>query len=281
LVMLGRPEDTDGAHEQRNKYAANSVQASVSKNDGNSLQQDILVHKRKALALKREGKLAEAKEELRKAKLLEKRMEEDNSQKFSEKGVEVSHSQPSTSSGDLLGSDVSSAGKKVTSPSSVSKTLSSRDRFKIQQESLSHKRQALKLRREGRTVEADAELELAKTLEAQLEESGTHDSARSAAEPADDVTVEDFLDPQLLSALKAIGVGDAISGAPSLEISEKQHVAAKPDKSVEERVQLEEQIKAERIKAVNFKRSGKQAEALDALRRAKLFEKKVNSLATH
>lgn len=273
----GRPDDIDGAIEQANINISNSVQAHVSQNHENSLQQDILAHKRRALALKREGKLAEAKEELRQAKLLEKSMEEDNSQKkFLEIGVEVNNSQPSTSSLDLICSHVSSARRKVTSPSSGPKTLSSRDRFKIQQESLSHKRQALKLRREGRTEEADAELELARALEAQLE-----DSTSSAAEPADDVTVEEFLDPQLLSALKAIGIGDANSGSlAASEVHEpKEQVAAKIDKSVEERRQLEEQIKAERIKAVNFKRSGKQAEALDALRQAKILEKKLKSLA--
>ena len=43
-------------------------------NDAMSTQ--ITVHKRQALALKREGRLAEAKDELRKAKMLEKQAEE-------------------------------------------------------------------------------------------------------------------------------------------------------------------------------------------------------------
>lgn len=45
-----------------------------------------------------------------------------------------------------------------------------------------------------------------------------------------------------------------------------------------EREQLVERIKAEKVKAVSLKRSGKQAEALDALRRAKFHEKKLQSL---
>ncbi|KAL5841820.1 hypothetical protein ACOSQ3_012423 [Xanthoceras sorbifolium] len=52
------------------------------------------------------------------------------------------------------------------------------------------------------------------------------------------------------------------------------------ENSNQERIQLEERIKAEKTKAVNLKRSGKQAEALDALRRAKMYEKKLNSLAS-
>lgn len=271
LTTVGRVNDIDGANGQRDMNASNSVQANETQNDGNSLQQDVLVHKRRALALKREGKLAEAKEELRQAKLLEKRMEED-------KSPEMTDSEPATESGEILGSNVSSVGKKDASPSSGSKSISSRDRFKMQQECLSHKRQALKLRREGRSAEADAELELAKSLEAQLEESGAHDSSSSsAAEPTSDPMVENFLDPQLLSALRAIGIRDANPAAPG---PDEVPVTKQADKSVEERAELEEQIKGERMKALNFKRSGKQAEALDALRRAKLFEKKLNSLNT-
>lgn len=280
-ATVGRAIDIDGATEQRYISASRCVQANEAQNDGNSLQQDVLVHKRRALALKREGKLAEAKEELRQAKLLEKRMEEEKSQKHLEKVVEMNDSQPATESGDILGSNVSSVGKKEASPSSGSKSMSSRDRFKIQQECLSHKRQALKLRREGRTAEADAELELAKALEAQLEESGAQDSSSSsAAEPTSDTMVENLLDPQLLSALRAIGIRDAnpAGPGPGPGVPESKQAASKVDKSVEERAELEEQIKAERMKAVNFKRSGKQAEALDALRRAKHFEKKLNSL---
>lgn len=40
------------------------------------MSMQVMAHKRQALALKREGRLAEAKEELRKAKILEKQAEE-------------------------------------------------------------------------------------------------------------------------------------------------------------------------------------------------------------
>ncbi|MCI75421.1 FYVE zinc finger protein, partial [Trifolium medium] len=48
--------------------------------DDLSLRQEILAHKRQAVALKREGKLTEAREELRQAKLLEKRLEDGSTQ---------------------------------------------------------------------------------------------------------------------------------------------------------------------------------------------------------
>ncbi|GKD80951.1 tetratricopeptide-like helical domain containing protein, partial [Tanacetum coccineum] len=44
----------------------------VGVNESTSVQQQILAHKKKALILKREGRIAEAKEELKQAKLLEK-----------------------------------------------------------------------------------------------------------------------------------------------------------------------------------------------------------------
>ncbi|XAR50300.1 hypothetical protein NMG60_11004586 [Bertholletia excelsa] len=256
----------------KKKNEFNSVQETVSQNGQPTVRQEILILKRKAVALKKEGKLAEAKEELRQAKLLEKSLEDDNAH-------------PGTSS-DSIPSPTSnvttSPGQKVEhgSPNMTSKPLSGRDRFKLQQESLSHKRLALKLRREGRTEEAEAELQLAKALETQLEVSSTNDSVKS--NPVDDVGVEDFLDPQLLSALKAIGFEDASTVPPAYEKPEpiKSVNAGRGENTSQERRQLEEQVKAEKLKALNLKRSGKQSEALDALRRAKALEKRLNSLAS-
>lgn len=256
------------------KNEMNSAQGLASLNSQDSLRQEVLARKRKAVALKREGKLTEAREELRQAKLLEKSLGEENPER--ETGTHV----VSTSVSKSTPVQQKEPGESNLAP----KPLSGRDRFKLQQESLSHKRQALKLRREGRKEEAEAEFELAKTLEAQLEEL-SQDSTKSSvhvAEPVDDVVVEDLLDPQLLSALKAIGIEDAnvVLQGPERPVP----VKANPGKSEnisQERIQLEERIKAEKVKAVNLKRSGKQAEALDALRRAKLFEKKLHSLASN
>ncbi|KAH6834783.1 phosphoinositide binding protein [Perilla frutescens var. hirtella] len=245
-------------YENEKPQELHASQPTVSQPHSGSLQQEILAHKRKALAFKRDGKLAEAKEELRQAKLLEKRVEETH--------------QTATNSSDTSASDVSSVDKEAASPSSVSKPLSSRERFKLQQESLGHKRQALKLRREGKTAEADALFELAKAIESQLQESDPHDSA----EPSDDVSIEDFLDPQLMSALQSIGLDDGQTKPKAIERPEPTKINTDANT---ERAQLVEQIKAEKVKAVNLKRSGKQAEALDALRRAKLYEKKLQSLS--
>lgn len=233
-------------------------------NKPNSLKQEILILKRNALALKREGKLVEAREELRKAKLLEKASEENSSD-------------PGTSSSDASSSTPNAApvlrNENSASPSSISKPLSSRDRFKLQQESLGLKRLSRKLRMEGRNEEADAEFEKAKAIEAQLEDLADRSSA-SGSKPVADVGVEDFLDPQLLSALKSLGIDDS----EKVEPPKKSLAAVKAESSANEKAQLEEQIKAEKVKALTLKRSGKQAEALDALRRSKMLEKKLNSL---
>ncbi|KAI3928114.1 hypothetical protein MKW98_023715 [Papaver atlanticum] len=104
----------------------------------------------------------------------------------------------------------------------------------------------MKLRREGRMEEAEAESELAKALEAQLEE---HDSQNtSKSEAMDDVVVEDLLDPQLLSALKAIGLLGTEVVAPRHQ-EKSEPAKASPEKGEnlsQERSLLEEKIKAEK-----------------------------------
>nr|GLL28791.1 uncharacterized protein LOC109165694 isoform X1 [Ipomoea trifida] len=304
------------------KKPSNDIQQTTPQSDLNLLHQEILAHKKKAVALKREGKLTEAKEELRQAKALEKRLEEEKSLTSGSADVSGLDTSPSKSkdisptpvskplsgreeksltsgSADVSGPDTSPSKPKNTSPNPGPKPLSGRERFKLQQQSLNHKRQALKLRREGRSEEADAEFEKAKAIEAQLEELTTGSSGHGA-EPTDGVSVEDFLDPQLLSALAAIGISDTAVGSQGPENLEAQSsVASKVDtggpqghkksestqsatgmvnNTVEEKMQLEEKIKAEKLKALNLKRSGNQAEALAALRQAKLFQKKLDSL---
>ena len=245
--------------------------------------------------------MAEAREELKLAKLLEKRLE--GAQQDSMDGVGDSITlaveqnsvvqQPSSSSNHT--DDVTSAPPaQVSKSTQPQKAMSSRDRLKIQRESLAHKRNALKLRREGKIAEADAEFELAKELESQLEEPDNQGSSSGgkSGEP-NDAMVEDLLDPQIMSALKSIGWSDmdlsmqsSSAQPPKPLLTSKsqppQKVEVKPAITVtikphSERSQLEEQIKVEKQKALNLKREGKQTEALEALRSAKRLEKKLSS----
>ncbi|KAF3340517.1 rootletin-like protein [Carex littledalei] len=225
----------------------------------NSLKDEILMHKRKALALKREGKISEAKEELRQAKLLEKTLEEEST--------------PTTHLTATVESEVVVPESK---PVQTRKSIPTRDRVKIQQESLSHKRNALKLRREGKVAEAEAEFEIAKSLEAQLDDSTGEDVSSSS-----DVAVEDFLDPQLMSVLKSIGWGESDFGTVKQEPSKRVVVERETRVAVEsndERLKMEGEIKREKIKALNLKRAGREKEALEVLRNAKLMEKKLASI---
>ncbi|CAL4968547.1 unnamed protein product [Urochloa decumbens] len=264
-----------------------------------TLKDEILLHKRKAVAFKREGKMAEAREELKLAKLLEKRLEgaqQDSVDGGVESTTTVQQSsmvQQPASSSNHVDAVAPAPPAQVSEPKKPQKAMSSRDRLKIQRESLAHKRNALKLRREGKTAEADAEFELAKELESQLEESDNQGSS-SGVEP-NDAAVENLLDPQIMSALKSIGWSDmdlSMQSSSSQAPKPVQSSIAQPPKKVEakpavaatskpqsERSQLEEEIKAEKLKALNLKREGKQSEALEALRSAKRLEKKLASLS--
>ncbi|TVU29505.1 hypothetical protein EJB05_21072 [Eragrostis curvula] len=301
---LLRPAFADTLGSTKGSHSPSDHKEAQKEHGDDTLKDDILLHKRKAVAFKREGKMAEAREELKLAKLLEKRLE--GAQQNSGDGADGSMSvvqqsnlmqQPASASNyaDTLASAPPAQANKSTQPP---KAMSSRDRLKIQRESLAHKRNALKLRREGKTAEADAEFELAKELESQLEEADNQGSSSGglSSEP-NDAAVENLLDPQIMSALKSIGWSDAdlsmqSSNAPppkKAEVKPAVTVTSRPQAEVKpviaatskpqsERTQLEEQIKAEKLKALTLKREGKQGEALEALRSAKRLEKKLASL---
>ena len=80
-VNLGSQSNKfDKQEDERDVNEANLVQESAFQSNQSAIRQEILGFKRRALALKREGKLTEAREELRQAKLLEKRLDEGSPQ---------------------------------------------------------------------------------------------------------------------------------------------------------------------------------------------------------
>lgn len=280
-----------------------------------TLQHEILAYKKKALALKHEGRNAEAKEQLRHAKLLEKELavqksgiattqtelERASSGALATPNVaqpqEADGSRPGAGSHDSLAS-VASAG---ALPTPAQKYTAGKDRLKLQRESLAHKRKALALRREGRMEEAEAEFELAKSMEKQMEELGGSDPGNGAVPKTggagpifghqDEEGVDDIFDPQLVAALKGLGWKeiDYLGAAPKAGQKVKEKVptgnSGKADmatgtnfKQNEEKHQLEAKIKSEKVRAVQLKRSGRQSEALDALRAAKQLERQLQSM---
>uniref|UniRef100_A0A9I9CRF8 Uncharacterized protein n=1 Tax=Cucumis melo TaxID=3656 RepID=A0A9I9CRF8_CUCME len=138
----------------------------------------------------------------------------------------------------------------------------------LRQEVLARKKKAVAFkiegRLEGRTQQADEEFEKAKAIETQLEQ--LTDSTKSSASG----------EKHLLSALRVIGLEDSTPSISRSQETLKPPPKVSTDKKENtkfERSRLEERIKVEKVKAVNLKRLGKQGEALDALRRAKLYEK--------
>ncbi|KAL6899316.1 hypothetical protein ACP4OV_005974 [Aristida adscensionis] len=291
---LSQPALTDTVGTEKGSHSPSDIldHIETKEHGDNNLKDEILLHKRKAVAYKREGKMTEAREELKMAKLLEKRLEGAQQNNVDGEGdsstpfVQQSHLIQKASNANTHTDSLAPAPPtQVNKSSQHQKVMSSRDRLKIQRESLAHKRNALKLRREGKTAEADAEFELAKELESQLEDSESQGSA-SGGKPGEpnDAVVEDLLDPQIMSALRSIGWSDtdlslqSSVAQPSKKVEVKP-VAAASSKPQSERSQLEEEIKAEKLKALKLKREGKQAEALEALRSAKRLEKKLASLS--
>ncbi|KAH7287311.1 hypothetical protein KP509_32G049500 [Ceratopteris richardii] len=252
-------------------------------------QHDILSLKRQALALKREGRQQEAKEKLKEAKLLEKMLLSNSESSHEEEAV---LSAPMSTRVEPSLSSLTSAGSSSsTITSTPARKFAGKDRMKLQQESLAHKRKALALRREGKTEAAELELEVAKALEKQMEELDEHFTVPQTDNLA---LVDDFLDPELLAALKGLGwkendIHPKTSETKPENVEKVQEVNHRKTKEVaassisgllqtSEREQLEQSIKSEKIRALQLKRSGQQAEALEVLKGAKLLEKRLQSL---
>ncbi|EFJ23988.1 hypothetical protein SELMODRAFT_442739 [Selaginella moellendorffii] len=220
-----------------------------------SIEQEILEHKRRALQFKRSGNVAAAKEELRQAKLLENHRQ----------AVAVEEVPVPRPSGAAPPKDSSRI-----SPPATGQAPRSKDRMKIQQESLAHKRRALALRKEGKMDEAEAEFEKAKALEKQLEEMDPPSRVPGLQASAMD-GVEDLLDPQLLAALSGLGWQDEEMKLPSSRSPQQQQQQQKQSSSSPSQ-ELQDRVRKLKVRAVELKRAGRQQEALEVLREAKALE---------
>ncbi|KAI5080582.1 hypothetical protein GOP47_0003765 [Adiantum capillus-veneris] len=252
-------------------------------------QQQILSLKKQALALKREGRQLEAKEKLKEAKLLERMLVSDSaSYNMDEVQMPLQHCELEPVSPPTAAA-VTSSKQPSNTPNTAAHKSTGKDRMKLQQESLAHKRKALALRREGKTEAADMEFEVAKSIEKQMEELGSAAEGPSAMPKGDDSgMVEDIFDPQLLAALQGLGWKKSdLRAKPPLEkpqpATHKSSTEAPTTSTASlvqnnEKEELEQKIKSEKIRALNLKRAGHQTEALEALRGAKLLEKILQSM---
>ncbi|BBH00672.1 phosphoinositide-binding protein [Prunus dulcis] len=163
------------------------------------------------------------------------------------------------------------------------------DREALLSELQSLKRGALIHKWAGNVAEAMAQLKKAKLLERDLESVDSPEGNvandrttihnQTADKSSKSFTKGGILERQLEeiengSMPKAMP-GTVGTGSPGRPEPSKVN-AGKSNNPTQDRSQLEEQIKVEKVKAITLKRAVKQAEALVTLRKAKMLEKKLN-----
>ncbi|CBI38341.3 unnamed protein product, partial [Vitis vinifera] len=247
------------------------------------IQKELLGLKKKALALRREGRLDEAEEELKKGKVLEQQLEEmDNASKVKFTQVDVSSKHPDISGtldlgdvgeeGDVTDQDLndpmyllllSNMGWKdednetVSFPSKSRKQndrTSRRSKGEIQRELLGLKRKALALRRQGETEEAEEVLRLARVLEAQISEM----EAPTKEAPVENKYKED----------KAIKY--------PLETEPFKQNAVPVISARKSKGEIQRELLGLKRKALTLRRQGKTEEAEEVLRNAKILEAQMD-----
>eukprot|EP00850_Spirogloea_muscicola_P017176 SM000145S00793 [mRNA] locus=s145:177030:180900:+ [translate_table: standard] len=153
------------------------------------------------------------------------------------------------------------------------------------------KRRALALRKEGKSAEALDCLKQSRALasrqagqgglgnraECDPIDSGTSQIATQVAsepviEEAEHASVEDILDPQLMTTLQGVG----LTIGPSKEL---QQPPLQVSASEEEKRKLVNEIRAGKLKALSLKREGKKQEALESLRAVKNLEQRLAALS--
>ncbi|GBG91373.1 hypothetical protein CBR_g52260 [Chara braunii] len=263
--------------------------------DVSILKQEALDHKRRAVALKKEGKLPQAKEELKLAKAIEKRIEE-----LEAANLEVPTSVPPVSAAVPHAAKlVSQGGDKKEGIEDCGRRHSDSSTCDVpamRQEALHRKRKSMALRREGKLAEAEEEVRLAKLIEKRIEELESSDMATA---PSQQTPVLGVSQAAELGPRRGSGHGDGAgvakedtrgpevvevpkSGLRTIKIEEtasKEVIDERKIQSIQaDVVRLGEEAVAHKRRAVAFKREGNLAQAREELRAAKLLEKKVEEL---
>ncbi|KAF8364910.1 hypothetical protein HHK36_033108 [Tetracentron sinense] len=242
LKSVGWAEDSD--------HPEDIVPQSVAM-EKEALQSEVLSLKREALNQKRAGNVVEAMAQLKKAKALERDLENLQSQGNIFKAPNSTIQKCSVSEiAEKSSKSIKLDEGTIGSLKYVDPKLAPKSKYAIQKELLGLKKKALALRREGRLDEAEEELKKGKVLECQLEEmenaskvratlvnNGSKDSDPAYKHPdvtgtlalgdegdKVDVTEQDMHDPALLSLLNNLGWKDednepvGLSSRPSQQI---------------------------------------------------------------
>ncbi|KAI9077157.1 hypothetical protein K1719_040863 [Acacia pycnantha] len=222
LTSLGWTEDSDNSE---------NVASESQPLDADALLSEIHLLKRKALKQKREGNTEEAMTYLKKAKLLERELNNAGSQEndtTAHKSTAASKGVSSQVAG--KGSEFIEAGERNINSRNIDEAPKSR--LMIQKELLNLKKKALALRREGKLNEAEEELRKGAALEQQLEKMDKAQNLNGSQlkiggsvpcsahklpdvhkdlplrEGEEQVTDRDLSDPTYLSVLRDLGWND-------------------------------------------------------------------------
>ncbi|KAL6197552.1 hypothetical protein ACLB2K_033160 [Fragaria x ananassa] len=262
--------------------------------DKEALLTEIQSLKREALTHKRAGNVTEAMTQLKKAKLLERDLENIESQKGNVvKPSATVHNQTIDRSSKLLGDGNFSAMEHIdVKPARKSKLM-------IQKELLALKKKARALRQEGRLDAAEEEMKKGRILEHQLEEmengknsvlehqhANVSGSLSVADEEGDNVTDQDMYDPAYLSMLKNLGWNDDNEVANSSSKPYKQIVNMQATESSAAQVpstlllggsrksksEIQKELLGLKRKALALRRQGDTDEAEEVLKKAKALE---------
>ena len=282
LETLGWTEDSNNAE---------SIQPQPSSISRDSIKSEIISLKREALNQKRAGNIAVAMEHLKKAKILERDLENFGSQ-------EDRH--------------VSVGGSTETAEVMIPK-LPSKSKLAIQKELLAIKKKALSLRREGRLDEAEKELNKCKALEDQLEQAaeasrgngrevgvGSNDPHLLSAdlnknlldvEVVEDVTDQEMHDPEYLSVLKNLGWNDKdddlVPSNPSkqddlldVEPSESSanHAPKYAVRPLRKKAEVQRELLGLKRKALSLRRQGETEAADEVLLKTKALEAEMEEI---
>ncbi|KAJ6421075.1 hypothetical protein OIU84_028451 [Salix udensis] len=251
-----------------NTIAKSNVSSKPARRSRLMIQKELLAIKKKALALRREGRLNAAEEELKKGKVLEQQLEEmDNASNVKGKQASVGKSlgwkdddnehtitpfNPQES--DNLSTQTSNP-LVTQSTSNISWRTPRRSKAEIQRELLGLKRKALTLRHEGKIDEAEEVLIAAKALETQIE--GMETLKRNSDRKKICMT------HHFSQMLTNLGWKD-------------DGVEALPDQ--EAKVKVQRDLLGLKRKALSLRRNGETEECEELLKMAKVLESQIDDL---
>ncbi|KAK8546766.1 hypothetical protein V6N13_093809 [Hibiscus sabdariffa] len=271
-----------------------------------ALLNEILSLKREALSQKRAGNVAEAMAQLKKAKLLEKDLENFNSQP---ENLSFNQNAPTLHTADISVKSAKLGDDNVNAVKDMELKPARKSRLVIQKELLGLKKKALALRREGRLDEAEEELKKGKILEQQLEDMENTSNTKAAQvtigssmkdlkveHPSmsvtlpvegEDVTDQDMHDPTYLSILRNLGwnenddeLSDSFPKHSTQNDSEKvieSSLTQSPPKipakaSRRSKAEIQRELLGLKRKALSLRRQGNTDEAEEVLEATKALE---------